>query len=37
VLHNLVKEASEDLNPIARAYLRQARMVGKWLVQVIVE
>ncbi len=35
LFHNRLKEATKDLHPIARANAGQARMVGKWLVQVI--
>src|SRR5271167_1707605 len=37
LFHNRLKEATKDLHPIARANAGQARMVGKWLVQVIAK
>src|SRR6266700_5711646 len=37
LLDNGFKEATEDLNHIARAYLRQAGMIRQWFSQVIAE
>ena len=37
LLDNGFKEATKDLNSIARANLRQARMIGEWLIQIIAK
>ena len=37
LLHHLLEKATKDLDPIARADLRQTGMIGQWLVQIVVE
>jgi hypothetical protein len=36
LLNDGLKEAAEDLQPIARANAAQARVIGQWLAQIIV-